>query len=235
MSGDKSLFASITMKNDGHVTFGDNKRGNIIGIGKVGKEPLPTIDNVLLVDSLRHNLLSVSQLCDLDYQVKFESSHCLVTKNDNIAFVGIRQGNVYVVNLHDEHSFNEKCLVTLDDNAYLWHRKLGHAPLQLISKLAKNDVVRGLPKIKYTNDHLCEPCIKAKHTRGSFKPKKEICTSRMLELVHMDLIGPSRHVSLGGKLYTLVIVDDFSRFTWVYFLAHKNDTFNEFAKWCRKV
>ena len=82
---------------------------------------------------------------------------------------------------------------------------------------------------------MCEPCIRAKHTRGTFKPKKEISTCRVLELVHMDLIGPSRHVILGGKLYTLVIVDDFSRFTWVRFLANKSDTFNEFAKWCRLV
>ena len=63
MSGDKSLFVEIKMKNYGHVTFGDNNKGKIIGIDKVGKEPLPTIDNVYLVDGLQHNLLSVLQLC----------------------------------------------------------------------------------------------------------------------------------------------------------------------------
>ena len=235
MSGDKSLFVEVTMKNHGYVTFGDNNKGKIIGIGKVGKEPLPTIDNVYLVDGLQHNLLSVSQLCDMDYDVKFESSHCTVLKDDKIAFVGLRHGNIFIVNLHDASSFNEKCLVSLDENAYLWHRRLGHAPLPLISKLAKNDIVRGLPKLHFKKEHMCEPCIRAKHTRGTFKPKKEISTCRVLELVHMDLIGPSRHVSLGGKLYTLVIVDDFSRFTWVKFLANKSDTFNEFAKWCRLV
>ena len=149
MSGDKNLFVEIKPRTPGHVTFGDNNKGKIIGIGKVGKEPLPTIENVLLVDGLKHNLLSVSQLCDMDYDVKFESTHCLVTKDDKIAFIALRHGNTYIVNLHDDTSFNERCLVTLDENAYLWHRKLGHAPLPLISKLSKNDLVRGLPKLKY--------------------------------------------------------------------------------------
>ena len=72
MSGDKSLFVEVKMKNHGYVTFGDNNKGKIIGIGKMGKEPLLTIDNFYLVDGLQHNLLSVSQLCDMDYEVRFE-------------------------------------------------------------------------------------------------------------------------------------------------------------------
>ncbi|MBN8161646.1 hypothetical protein J0J28_23045 [Vibrio vulnificus] len=99
MSGDKNLFASIQHKDQGHITFGDNKIGKIIGIGKVGKEPLPTIDNVLLVDGLMHNLLSVSQLCDMNYCLKFKSTHYLVSKKDEIAFVASRHGNTYIVKM----------------------------------------------------------------------------------------------------------------------------------------
>ena len=130
------------MKNHGYITFGDTNKGKIIGIGKVGKEPLPTIDNVYLVDRLQHNLLSVSQLCDMDYEVKFESAYCTVLKDDKIAFVGLRHENIFIVDVYDASSFNEKCLVSLDENAYLWHRRLGHVPLPLILKLAKNDIVR---------------------------------------------------------------------------------------------
>ena len=105
----------------------------------------------------------------MDYDVRFESTHCTVLKDDKIAFVGFRHVNNFVVNLHDASSFNEKCLVSLDENAFLMHRRLGHAPLPLISKLAKNDIVRGLPKLHLKNEHMCEPCIKTKHTRGFFK------------------------------------------------------------------
>ena len=73
---------------------------------------------------------------------------------------------------HDASSFNKKCLVSLDENAFLWHKRLGHAPLSLISKLAKNDIVRGLRKLQFKNEYMCEPCNRAKHTRGSFKAKK---------------------------------------------------------------
>ena len=74
-----------------------------------------------------------------------------------------------------------------------------------------------------------------KQIKTSFKNKIFISTSRHLELLHMDLFGPSRTTSLGGKSYAFVIVDDFSRYTWVLFLAHKNDVFHEFSKLCRKI
>ena len=120
MSGDKSQFVSLKSKKNGYVTFGDNNKGKIIGIGKVGKEPLPTIENVLLVEGLKHNLLSISQLCDMNFVVKFEPSHCTIFTSENkIAFVGLRHGNVYMVDLHDSSSFNEKCLLTIDENSYL--------------------------------------------------------------------------------------------------------------------
>ena len=80
----------------------------------------------------------------MDYNVSFESSHCTVLKDGKIAFIGLRHGNIFIVNLHDASSFNEKCLMSLDENAFLWHRRLGHVPLPLISKLAKSDIVRGI-------------------------------------------------------------------------------------------
>ena len=74
-----------------------------------------------------------------------------------------------------------------------------------------------------------------KQIKTSFKNKNFISTSRPLELLHMDLFSPSRTTSLGGKSYAFVIVDDFSRYRWVLFLAHKNDVFHEFSKLCRKI
>ena len=74
-----------------------------------------------------------------------------------------------------------------------------------------------------------------KQIKTSFKNKNFISTSRPLELLHIELFGPSRTTSLGSKSYAFVIVDDFSRYTWVLFLAHKNDVFHEFSKLCRKI
>ena len=77
---------------------------------------------------------------------------------------------------------------------------------------------------------MCEACQKGKHTKVSFKPKNVVSTERPLEMLHMGLFGPSRTMSLGGNLYALVIVDDFSRYTWTLFLAAKNDTFHAFKR-----
>ena len=107
--------------------------------------------------------------------------------------------------------------------------------MNLITQLNKNELVRGLPKISFEKYKVCEACQMGKQIKTSFKNKNFISTSRPLELLHMDLFGPSRTTSLGSKLYAFVIVDDFSRYTWVLFLAHKNDVFNEFSKLCRKI
>ena len=74
-----------------------------------------------------------------------------------------------------------------------------------------------------------------KQIKNSFKNKNFISTTRPLELLHMDLFGPSRTPSLGGTSYAYVIVDDFSRYTWVLFLSQKNEAFYEFSKFCNKV
>ena len=91
-------------------------------------------------------------------------------------------------------------------------------------------MVKGLPKLKFEKNRVCEACQKGKETKVSFKPKNVISTERPLEMLHMDLFGPSRNMILGGNLYVLVIVDDFSRYTWTLFLAAKNDTFHAFKR-----
>jgi hypothetical protein len=116
MTGDKHLFHTLNLKEGGTVGFGGNQRGKIIGIGKVGNSSL-TISDVWLVDGLQHNLLSISQLCDSNYDVVFNKNSCTVIKNSDksILFKGNRKGNVYKVNLSDLEDQNVHCLLTLSD------------------------------------------------------------------------------------------------------------------------
>ena len=100
---------------------------------------------------------------------------------------------------------------------WLWHRRLGHAGMDQISKLIRKNLVRGLPKIKFDKDKLCDACQQGKQHRTSFNPKNVVSTSRPLELLHLDFFGPTQVASLGGMRYYFVIIDDFSRYTWVYF------------------
>ena len=236
MTGDPSRFSSFKSKESGFVTFGDNSKGKILGIGDIGNIYSPCIKNVLLVDNLTHNLLSISQLCDKDFRVVFESSKCSIenASTNEVIFVGERKDNVYVIDV-DSFDSKNKCLTVMNDNSWLWHRRLGHASMDSISKLVRKDLVVGLPSIPFVKDKLCDACQFGKQIKTSFHSKKEISTSRPLQLLHIDLFGPSRIASLGGKYYAFVIVDDFSRFTWVIFLKLKNDVLENLVKFCKSV
>ena len=95
--------------------------------------------------------------------------------------------------------------------------------------------MKGLPRIDPETVEQCETCIKGKQTRTSFKSKNEVSTKKPLELLHMDLCGPMKTLSHGGKRYIYVLVDDFSRFTWVLFLVSKADCFNAFKVFIKQV
>jgi len=126
-------------------------------------------------------------------------------------------------------------MIVINNEKYLWHRRLGHTSYTRLSKLSKGDLVNGLPKISYEKSEICDACQKGKQHKSSFKALTEISTSRPLELIHMDLFGPTQVQSLGGKKYTYVIVDDYSRYTWVFFLKHKDETFEKFSNFCANV
>ena len=155
MTRDESKFVFLTRRKEGYVTFGDNVKGRIIGHGSIGNNPSSIIENVLLVDGSKHNLLSINQLCDKGFKVIFESSHCIIkdSQNNKIIFVVHRNENVYTI---DISKYEDRCFSCMDDESWLWHRRLGHVNMNLITQLKKNELVRGLPKISF--DKICETC-----------------------------------------------------------------------------
>ena len=119
--------------------------------------------------------------------------------------------------------------------SWLWHKKLGHASMSVLNRLVKLNLVNGLPKIKFIQDKICDVCARGKQKRNSFKPKHVVSTFKSFDLVHMDLFGPTRTLSISGKRFGLVIVDDYSRFTWVCFLLHKSEAFDKFILPFRRI
>ena len=134
----------------------------------------------------------------------------------------------------DSTSRDKLCLTSLDESSTLWHRRLGHANMRLIQNPSSKDLVRNLPKLKY-DQHFCDACKVGKQVHSSHKAKNMVSTSRCLELLHMDLFGPSAIQSYGGNFYTLVIVDDYSRYTWTKFLKSKNEAFDKFEILSKKI
>ncbi|GKA68849.1 retrovirus-related pol polyprotein from transposon TNT 1-94 [Tanacetum coccineum] len=110
------------------------------------------------------------------------------------------------------------------NKSWLWHRRLNHLNFGTINDLARKDLVRGLPRLKFEKDHICSACQLGKSTKYTHKPKTENTIMDVLHTLHMDLCGPMRVQSINGKKYILVIIDDYSIFTWVKFLRSKDET-----------
>ncbi|RDX77582.1 hypothetical protein CR513_42270, partial [Mucuna pruriens] len=152
----------------------------IVGIGRIGEYPFPSIDNVLFIEGLKHKLLSISQLCDNEYDVFFNKRECI---------------------------------------------KLEHAGLKLISKLKKHNLT----------DLLYDACQKGKQVKESFESKSIVSICRLLELLYIDLFGPTKIASMSRKRYGLVMVDDYSRWTRVMFLIHIDELFKFFFIFYKRV
>ncbi|GJU55859.1 retrovirus-related pol polyprotein from transposon TNT 1-94 [Tanacetum coccineum] len=166
------------------------RRGRFIYLG-VDLEPKPK---------------SLLYLQGIQQRVTFSEHDSEITKDGKIISRGIRKKGLYVMKLGNKR--NDKiCLATIDENSTLWHRRLGHANMRLIQSLESKELVRNLPKLKF-DQHFCDACKIGKQAHASHKTKNMFSTTRCLELLYMDLFGPSTVRSYGGNLYTLVIVDD---------------------------
>nr|GFB53471.1 putative ribonuclease H-like domain-containing protein [Tanacetum cinerariifolium] len=137
-----------------------------------------------------------------------------------------KENNMYNVNLKNIVPFGDlTCLfakATIDESNLL-HRRLCHINFKTINKLVKGNLVRGLPIKVLENDNTCVACKKGKQHRASCKTKPVNSVDQPLYRLYMDLFGPTFVKSLNKKSYYLVVTDDYSRFTWVFFLATKDE------------
>nr|GEV94232.1 hypothetical protein [Tanacetum cinerariifolium] len=138
-----------------------------------------------------------------------------------------RENNMYNVNLKDIIPSGDLTCpfakATIDESN-LWHRRLRHVNFKTINKLVKGNLVRGLPTKVFENQNTCVACMKGKQHRASCKTKPVSSVTQSFFRLYMDLFGPTFVKSLSKKCYCLVITDDYSRFTWVFFLATKDET-----------
>nr|GEV84258.1 copia protein [Tanacetum cinerariifolium] len=226
MTGDRSLLRNFIKKFMGIVRFGNDNFAAITGYGDYIQGNI-TIFHVYYVDGLGHNLFSVGQFCDGDLKVAFRSKTCYVQnlEGDDL-LTGGRESNLYTISISDMAASSPVCLMSkaTSTKSWLWHHRLSHLNFGTINDLTKLDLVNGLPKFKYEKDHFCSACERGKSKKASHLPKLVPSDNSKLELLHMDLCEPMRVASINGKKYILLIVDDYSRYTWVYFLHSKDET-----------
>ncbi|GJV53314.1 retrovirus-related pol polyprotein from transposon TNT 1-94, partial [Tanacetum coccineum] len=188
------------------VRFADT----ITSSGNIPKIGNITISRVYYVEGLGHNLFSVGQFYDSDLEVAFQK---------------------------DMMSSSPICLLSkaTKTKSWLWHRRLSYLNFGAINHLARHGLVHGFPILKFEKDHLCSTCVMGKSKKQSHKPKSKDTSQEKLYLLHMDLYGPMHISSVNGKKYILVIMDDYSRFTWVKFLASKDDAPDFIIKFLKMI
>jgi transposase InsO family protein len=191
----------------------------------------------LLVDSLSYNFLSVSQLCGMRYDCLFTNVDVKILRREDssVAFMGRLKGKLYLVDFTTSKVTRETCLVAKSDKGWLWHRRLAHVGMRNLAKLQKDNHIIGLTNVMFEKDRICGACQAGKQHGVPHQPKNMVTTKRPLELLHMDLFGPVAYISIGDSKYGLVIVDDFSRFTCVFFLSDKGETQETLKNFMRRA
>lgn len=164
MIGKMEDFLSLKAFQGGNISFGNGKKGYILGVGKICKTLEHAIENVFYVNGLKYSLLSMSQICDKGNKVKFLSVACTMTniQSGEVILIEKRFKSMYVADLDSISGDSLTCLSAVEDNAALWHRRLGHVSFSLLNKLVSKELVRGVPKMKFSENKICDACVKGK-------------------------------------------------------------------------
>ena len=162
------------------------------------------------------NLLSISQICDQDFMILFSKGKCLVMDESRKKLISgvCTLDNCYGLVPDVDIVCNSICLPNED----LWHQRMGHASYKHLLIVSKHESVLGIPKLSRVNNVVYGPCQLGKQMKAKHLGIQTFATSRKLELLHLNLMGPTKTESLGGKRYIMVVVDDFTRYTWVILL-----------------
>ncbi|GJU63262.1 putative ribonuclease H-like domain-containing protein [Tanacetum coccineum] len=210
MTGNKSYLSDYQDQDydGGFVAFaGSSKGGKITGKGKIRTRNLD-FEDVYIVKELKFNLF-------------------ILPDEDQVMLKIPRKDNMYSFDLKNiVPSKGLTCLFAkaTNDESKMWHMRLGHINFKTMNKLVKGNLVRGLPSKLFENDHTYIACQKGKQYMASCKSKHVNSISQPLQILHMDLFGPTFVKSVMGKMYCQVVTDDYSRFSWVFFLAKKDET-----------
>ncbi|WVZ84749.1 LOW QUALITY PROTEIN: hypothetical protein U9M48_031740 [Paspalum notatum var. saurae] len=218
MTGHRKWFSSLNpMSTKEYITFRNNGQGKVMGVGSVSLSTKLSLREVSFVWNMGFNLVSVSQLLNEGFEVRFKKGACYVLDAEETL--------VFRVNLTSV-SGPARCLVASPSaDIWKWHRRLGHLSFDLLVRLSSMGLIQGLPKLRAEKDLVCHPCRHGKMVAASHIPVSQVMTSYPGELLHMDTVGPARVASVSGKWYVLVVVDDFSRFSWVFFMEFKDEAF----------
>ena len=247
VTGDRTLISDVRSAPQSNVTTAGGRVLPIMGQGSANLDKNKEIQRVLYVPGMCKNLLSVGKFADAGHYTLFGPHKCWIFAKDNprrVLFTGSRShtNSLYRLNSSLQGRAASPPPATATANALqasptqtqLWHHRTSHLNYQSLYHLSKRDMVTGLPPLPLIQPS-CAPCIMGKQHRSPIPKASKAIVSDLLQIVHSDLCGPLPHRSLQGSRYILTFIDHFSRYTWVFFLNAKSDTFSAFKAWHLQV
>lgn len=239
MTGNKGWFCEINESFRHTVKLGNNSKLAVMGKGNIIFEVegiTQLISDVFFVPELSNNLLSIGQLQEKGVDIHIKGGMCKVYQTQRGLIMNTRMSaNRLFIVFAFRKPLSSKCMkVEGGEVENLWHKRYGHLNNKAIHTMQYKGMVKGLPQLK-SADGVCEVCNVGKQHREIISKRSKWRASEQLQLVHADLCGPISPTSHSGKRYMLVLIDDFSRKTWIYFLTEKGETFDMFKRFKSRV
>ncbi|KAK9078427.1 hypothetical protein SSX86_002484 [Deinandra increscens subsp. villosa] len=238
MTGNLAAFANLNRSVNGSVKFGDGSKVQIKGKGTLliqckNSDQL-MIDDVYYIPALKSNILSLGQMSEKGYSMWIKDEFLKVYDELNQLVMKVQRSTnrLYKVKINYAQPI---CLkACLEEEPWIWHARLGHANFQVLNQMSSKGLVDGMPRLSHSKQ-MCEGCIVAKQVRKPFPNEATWRAKEPLELIHVDLCGPISPKTKGGKSYFMLIVDDYSRYMWMYPLQSKDEAFYNFKNFKKKV
>lgn len=236
MTGEKESFDKI-YKTSKELKLANNQKTSVEGIGKIKINVKNNfsidqvrLENTLYVPNLRTNLLSVAKITDHGYNVKFTKNKAFIINKRNRKVLGIadRKGDLYFIEKEEETN-----LIKDGSKIQDWHYKLGHLNQKSLQEVLKKTKILNFNEKSKLEP--CEWCIVGKHVQTKFPSSTKVRTNQPLQIIHTDVCGPMRTESNGGKKYFVIFVDDYTRYTEVYFIRNKNEVIDIFKMYKAQV
>jgi hypothetical protein len=226
MEAKEEVFTSLSSCSRLPILMGDDTPVAVAGEGRV-ELPNGSFENVLHVPNLSINMLLVYHITQIGKKVEFTSDSVSVLDMHDNSIIAIgevdHKSRLYKFTKFVDHG-SYLLLTCVDDSSRVWHGRFGHLNFRYIHRISKQGMVKGLPYI-HVFEGVCEGCILGKHPEEKFEKGKAKRASSSLELVQSDLMGPFPHPSINKARYVLTFIDDYSCYTWVYFLRQNCEVF----------
>ncbi|KAI0992616.1 hypothetical protein K3495_g15569, partial [Podosphaera aphanis] len=236
MTSDDSIFVEYEKFSSTVGTAKSNLNLHVVGRGKIccpidGQNVI--LEGVLHIPELHSNLLSPGKLTSKGLSVNFGAKEVTICRGKKVKARGPKVGDTWILRAYQTEELARRADSVGQEQTMLWHRRLGHPGPEKLGQISQ--AVNGMPIIKKEDSPECNTCSLSKSTRIQNRKAPMYPAIKRLERVFMDTWGPYKHPSIGGNRHMFVIVDEFSRMCWVYFMTHKSDVLDILPGWKHQV